>query len=118
MAVGGGDGQLNAPTTLPLMVRAHGVLWIGGWVGHRGSLDMVARRKNLLSQELNKKLIRAKERLFLYVDIIIVTLFAMLQLVTMWPTLHLQPQMETVLLIHITREDPDQLPVCVGLWMI
>jgi len=41
------SGQLCVLTALPpTPVRAHGIHWIGGWVGPRAILDMVAKRKS------------------------------------------------------------------------
>jgi len=42
------SGQLHAPAALTARERAHGTHWIGGWVGPRSSLDMVAKRKILI----------------------------------------------------------------------
>jgi hypothetical protein len=35
----GVSGQLHAPAALPLEKGPSGTHWIGGWVGHRASLD-------------------------------------------------------------------------------
>jgi hypothetical protein len=41
------SGQLHTPATLPAGVMVPGTHWIGGWVGPRGGLDAVEKRKLL-----------------------------------------------------------------------
>jgi hypothetical protein len=40
------SGQLHILTALLPEEKVPGIQWIKGWVGHRASLDMVAKRKN------------------------------------------------------------------------
>jgi hypothetical protein len=39
------SGQLHAPAALPSRKEPPGIHWIGGWVGPRGGLDDVEKRK-------------------------------------------------------------------------